>query len=331
MKIKRKKFYDKFLEILNDYEKIVLIPHNEIDLDALGSSIGLYMFLETLNKEVYINIDETNTELGVKRAIQKIKDLDLNLDIKNLNNIEVDSNTLLIILDHHKKEMSQNQDIYKLSKNIVIIDHHIEGRESISNCIIKYIDEEASSTVEIIFDLLSNKNINIPNYIATVMLAGLTLDTNNFTIKTTEKTHEVAAELTKQGAISKEVQYLLKEDLKQYINMQKIIFNTEIVNGMYAITTGKRSEIYSKDQLAKIADSLLQFDDIEASFCIGKINTNIVGISARSLGNINVQKIMEKLNGGGHVTDAACQMYNTNLIEAKKELLKIINRNTNYQ
>lgn len=326
MKIKRQKFYDKFMEVLNNYEKIVLIPHDEIDLDALAASVGLYVFLEALNKETYINIDEVDTELGVKRAIQKLKELNMNIDIKALKNIEVDSNTLLIVLDCHKKDMTQNPDIFKLSNNVIVIDHHIESKDTINNCIIKYIDDEASSTTEIVFDLLSNKNIDIPDYIATVMLAGLTLDTNNFTIKTTEKTHEVAAELTKHGAITKEVQYLLKEDLKQYISMQKIIFNTEIIKGIYAVTVGKKTEIYSKEQLAKIADSLLQFDEVEASFCIGKINSNIIGISARSLGNVNVQKIMEKLNGGGHITDAACQMYNTSLIEAKKQLLKIIEK-----
>lgn len=326
MKIKRQKFYDKFLEILNDYQNIVLIPHNEIDLDALASSMGLYIFLEKLDKKVYINIDETNMELGVKRAIQKVKNLNMNIDIKQLKNIEVDTNTLLIVLDCHKKDMTQNPDIFKMSSNVIIIDHHIENKDKINNCILKHIDDEASSTTEIIFDLLNTKNIDIPDYIATIMLAGLTLDTNNFSIKTTEKTHEVAALLTKQGAMSKEVQYLLKEDLKEYINMQKIIFNTEIINGIYAITVGKKTEIYNKEQLAKIADSLLQFDEIEASFCIGKINSNIIGISARSLGNVNVQKIMEKLNGGGHLTDAACQMYNTTLTEAKKSLLKIIEK-----
>lgn len=326
MKIKRQKFYEKFIDILSDYEKVVLVPHNEIDLDALGASVGLYVFLEKLEKEVYINIDEVNTELGVKRALQKIKKLNLNIDIKKLHNIIVDNDTLIVVLDHHKKEMSQNPDIYKMSKNVIVIDHHIEGRDIISNLLEKHIDEEASSTTEIIFDLISNQDIDIPNYISTIMLAGLTLDTNNFSIKTTEKTHEVAASLTRYGAISKEVQYLLKEDLSKYIEMQKIIFNTEIINGVYAITVGKRTEIYSKDQLAKIADSLLQFDDIEASFCIGKINSNIIGISARSLGNVNVQKIMEKLNGGGHLTDAACQMFNTSLQEAKKSLLKIIEK-----
>ena len=326
MKIKRQAFYNKFIDIVSQYENIVLIPHNEIDLDALGSTLGLYSFFSPLQKKLYINIDEENLELGVKRALQKIKELDMNINIQKLNNIEVDSNTLLIMLDFHKKDMAQNPDIFKMSDKIIIIDHHIEGRESVKNCILKYIDDEASSTSEIIYDLLDAENIIIPNYIATIMLAGITVDTSNFSIKTDGKTHEVAAALSKRGAISKEVQYLLKEDLKEYISMQKIIFNTEIVDKIFAISVGKRTEIYTKEQLAKIADSLLQFDEIEASFCIGKINSNIIGISARSLGNIDVERVMNKLNGGGHLTDAACQMYNTTLEKAKNELLKIIKK-----
>lgn len=326
MKIKRQKFYEKFIATLDSYEKIVLVPHDEIDLDALAASLGLYVFLSELKKEVYINIDEPNKELGVKRALEKIDKLKLNININKLDEIDLDENTLIIILDCHKKEMTQNPNIFKVTKNIIIIDHHIESKEYITNYLLKYIDDEASSTTEIIYDFIIENNIILPNYIATIMLAGLTLDTNNFSIKTTEKTHEVAAGLTRAGAVSKEVQYLLKEDLKEYITMQKIIFNTEIVDKIFAITVGKKTEIYSKEQLAKIADSLLQFDEVEASFCIGKINSNIIGISARSLGNIDVEKIMNKLNGGGHLTDAACQMYNITLEKAKNELLKIIKK-----
>lgn len=327
MKIRRQKFYEKFKDSINKYEKIILIPHNEIDLDALASSLGMYILLDKLGKEVIINIDEKNTELGVKRALEKIEKLELNINISKLENINVSENDLIIILDFHKKEMAQNSEIFKQCKNIIVIDHHIENKEFISNYVLKYIDEDSSSTTEIIYDFLSEEKIYLPNYISTVMLAGITLDTNNFTIKTSEKTHEVAASLTKNGAISKEVQYLLKEDLKDYITMQKIIFNTEIIDKIYAVTVGKKSQIYTKEQLAKIADSLLQFDEVEASFCIGKINSSIIGISARSLGNIDVEKIMNKLNGGGHLTDAACQMYNTTLDKAKNELLKIIKKN----
>ena len=140
---------------------------------------------------------------------------DMNINIKQLGDIEVDSNTLLIMLDFHKKDMAQNPNIFKSSDNVIIIDHHIEGKDSIKNCTLKYIDDEASSTVEIIYDLLESENVIVPNYIATIMLAGITVDTNNFSIKTSPKTHEVAAMLSKKGAITKEVQYLLKEDLKE--------------------------------------------------------------------------------------------------------------------
>ena len=276
MKIKRQAFYNKFIEETAKYNKFIIIPHNEVDLDALGSSLGLYTLLSSLGKETIINIDEHTPELGVKRALQKVKELDLNINISKLENLEVNNNSLLIVLDFHKKDMAQNPDIFKLCNNVIVIDHHIEGKDSIKNYVLKYIDDESSSTAEIICDLLEMKNINIPNYIATVMLAGITVDTNNFSIKTSPKTHEVAAMLSKQGAITKEVQYLLKEDLKEYVSMQKIIFNTEIIDREFAITVGKKSEIYTKEQLAKIADSLLQFDEIEASFCIGKINSNII-------------------------------------------------------
>ena len=326
MKLKRQAFYNKFVEEISKYNKFIIVPHNEIDLDSLGSSLGLYTLLSSLGKETYINLDEQTPELGVKRALQKIKELDLNINSEKLENLEINNDSLLIILDFHKKDMAQNPDIFRLTNNVIIIDHHIESKDSIKSYLLKYIDDEASSTTEIIYDLLEMENISIPNYIATVMLAGITVDTNNFSIKTSPKTHEVAAMLSKKGAITKEVQYLLKEDLKEYVSMQKIIFNTEIINKVFAVTVGKKSEIYTKEQLAKIADSLLQFDEIEASFCIGKINSNIIGISARSLGNIDVQKIMEKLNGGGHLTDAACQMYNTTLDKAKSTLLKTINK-----
>ncbi len=326
MKIKRQKFYEKFKEQVKKFNKIILVPHDEIDLDALSSSLGMYLLLEKFEKEVIINIDEDNTELGVKRALQKIKKLNLNMNISKLESIEISDNDLIIILDFHKKEMAQNKDIFRMCKNIIIIDHHVESKEYIQNYILKYIDDESSSTTEIVYDFLKEEDIMLPSYIATVMLSGITLDTSNFTIKTTDKTHEVAAELTKCGAMPKEVQYLLKEDLHEYIEMQKIIFNTEIIDKIYAISVGKKTSIYTKEQLAKIADSLLQFDEVEASFCIGKINSNIIGISARSLGNIDVEKIMNKLNGGGHLTDAACQMYNTTLEKAKAELLKILEK-----
>jgi c-di-AMP phosphodiesterase-like protein len=225
--------------------------------------------------------------------------------------------------------MLQNPNIMKFCKNIIIIDHHVESKDIIGNTMYKIIDNNSSSTSEIIVNFAQNMGIKFNSKIADIMLAGITIDTNNFTIKTSAATHEAAAILNNMGANSKYVQYLLKEDITDYINMQKIIFNTQIVDTMYAIATGLKTEIYEKEQLSKIADSLLTFDGVEASFCIGKINTNIIGISARSIGNINVQKIMEKLNGGGNKQDAACMMYNSNIEFAKEKLVNVLNGGNN--
>ena len=325
MKIERKKFYDELIELINNYEQIILIPHSEIDLDALASCLGMYVLLSNFNKNVVINFEEKMPELGVSRALLKIKELKLNIRFLELNDIEELDKTLLIMLDHHKKDMSQNPDIYKHFDNLVILDHHIESKKT-NDILLKYIDDEASSTSEIIYDFVSYQNIVVPRYILTVMLAGITVDTNRFTLKTTAKTHDVAADLSRCGADSKEVQYLLKEDLLGYKQMQKLIFKTEIYNKIYAITVGSEKQIYDKEQLAKIADSLIQFDGVEAAFAIGKINTNIIGISARSMGNIDVEYIMKKMNGGGHKTDAACQIFNSTLKIARSDLVKILDK-----
>ena len=325
MKVERKTFYDKLTNMISDYEQVILIPHNEIDLDALGASLGMYLVLAKYNKQIIINYEETTPELSVGRALNKIKSLNLNISFEKLDDIDNTKKTLLVMIDHHKKDMSQNKEIYNIFSDIVILDHHIESK-TINKPILKYKDDEASSTSEIVYDFIELENISVPNYILTVMLAGITVDTNKFTLKTSANTHEVAAKLTKNGAEAKEVQYLLKEDLLNYKQMQKLIFKTEIYDKIYAITVGSSNQIYEKEELAKISDSTLQFDGVEASFTIAKINTNIIGISARSMGSVDVEYIMKKLNGGGHKTDAACQMFNTTLEDAHNMLIKILDK-----
>lgn len=325
MKVERKKFYEKLVDTISLYDQVILIPHNEIDLDSLAACLGMYVLLDKKVDNIFINLEESTPELSVSRALNKIQSLKLNINFEKLLNIDMNIKTLLIMLDHHKKDMSQNSEIYNNNCDLIIIDHHVENK-NINNTLLKYIDEDASSVSEIVYDFIDFENCTIPKYILTIMLAGITVDTNRFTLKTSSMTHEVAAKLSKNGANSKEVQYLLKEDLFDYISMQRLIFKTEIYENIYAITVGDEKQIYDKEQLAKIADSLLQFDNIEASFAIGKINTNIIGISARSMGDINVEYIMKKLNGGGHKTDAACQMYNTTLKNSHKDLIKIIDK-----
>ena len=306
---------------IKKYNKVYIMPHIHIDLDALGASLGIYKLIESFGLEPCIIIDETKYELGVKRALETIKNS--NINIKKLFSSNISSEDLIVVVDCNKKNMVQNKEIFSLCNNVLIIDHHIENKDTI-NTVYKYIDVDCSSACEIITDLLVENNVVVNKTVADIMLAGITIDTNNFTIKTKPSTHEAAFKLGEMGADSKNVLYLLKEDIKEFIDMQKVIFDTEIINNIYAVCVGDKSTIYKKEQLSKIADNMLTFDKIEASFCICKINTNIIGISARSLGNIDIEDIMSRLNGGGNKYEAACMMYNVSIETAKEKLINIL-------
>jgi c-di-AMP phosphodiesterase-like protein len=190
----------------------------------------------------------------------------------------------------------------------------------------EYVNVDESSATEIAIKVINGLNVYIPDYIATIMLAGIFIDTDEFNLKATDKTFEAASLLKKFGANSIELQYLLKQDFDEYTDRQKIIMHTEIINREMAIALGDINTIYERSELAKASDTILEFNNIEASFVIGKTEENEISISARSLGKINVQTIMEQLNGGGHETDAATQMHDITLIEAKKRLMNLISK-----
>jgi len=238
--------------------------------------------------------------------------------------VSLDENTLLVILDTHKKALTMNPDLVDIFSRKLIIDHHVIGEELIENTLLRYIRKHRSSTSEILVDLLDYYDVSVDPYIATIMLAGTQIDTNNFNIKTTEKTFLTASKLVHYGADTKEVGYLLKQDLYAYLKRQKIIENADIIKGKYAIGVGSIRHIYDKEEIAKASDSLLLFDGIEASFTIGKIEDSVVGVSARSIGNVDVQKIMEAMGGGGHATEAACQIEGRSIESVREELIKQI-------
>ena len=172
-------------------------------------------------------------------------------------------------------------------------------------------------------DLLDKEKININETVATILLSGIVLDTNNFVIKTTKNTYRTSYLLAEKGAKPESVQFLLKQDIKNYVERQKVITNVKQVKNV-AISNGKSTIRYRREDLAKIADTLLQFDKIEASFVIGKLENKNVGISARSLGNINVGKVLENFNGGGDENEAGACVENSSIKEVNNKLLNII-------
>jgi c-di-AMP phosphodiesterase-like protein len=307
--------------------QVIITSHRNLDLDALGSSLGLYYLCKSMGKDTCLLIDDKTHEDGVEKSLKEIINQKLNIKIKNWNYIEsnVDDQTLLIIVDTQLPYLVQNEKSLTV-KNKIVIDHHIESVNKIVPVIYEYIGYEQSSSVEIIIDLLDNLDIYIHPYVASVMLAGIFVDTNGFIRKTNYKTHESAAYLYKCNANLNEVQYLLKEDIKKYNDMQKVISEAKIINNHFIIATGHESHIYDNEDLAKISDAMLLLKDIEASFTIGYIGDDKIGISARSFSKVDVQKIMKKLNGGGHLTDAATQLSGETLESSFQKLKKIIEK-----
>lgn len=316
--------YMKIEKLINMSDEVFITAHKYIDLDALGSILGIYYIVNNLGKNAYIVIDDEEINPEVRRALSTIKRID-DIVPKTYSEIEslINDKSLLIVCDTNKKTRVQNEELLKII-NKIVIDHHVESKNVIEDLSYKFIDTNSSSATEIVLDLINELNIYIPAEISTIMLAGMHIDTNDFTIKTSEKTHIYASMLYKFGADSKEAQYLLKQNFTEFKRRQKLTLATEIYD-IYAITMSDST--YSSTELAKASDVLLTFNNVEASFSIAKLNDDVVGISARSLGNADVEKVMLHFNGGGHKTDAACQIKGKSVEEVKKELLDYLNIN----
>ena len=300
---------------------ILIMGHRDLDLDALGAALGISLYASKLDKTSYIIIDDRRQEMGVRKTREKVKN-NFNF-IKGVESKKlIDKKSLLIIVDTNKKDLLQNREIYSLITNVVVVDHHDIGESSINRGLL-LIDTEASSTCEMIAEMLEKSKIKVDTSVATALLSGIMLDTTNYVLKTTSRTFKISYYLTLCGVDPLQVQYLLKQDLKLYIARQKVITEVKLIKKV-AIAKGKQREQYRREDLAKIADTLLLFSGVEASFAVGRIDKTTVGISARSLGNINVGKILEFFKGGGDEYEAATKISNKTVITVRNELIELI-------
>lgn len=316
----QKKEFNLIKKIIKKASNVYIMGHKGIDLDAFGSALGIYCYASHLKKEANIIIDDKKLESSVKKAVLEFKE-----KINIIKSSDIDENynddSLLVIVDTNKQILLQNPKLLDKFNNVIVIDHHALSDTSISNDnTLMFVDTEHSSACEIITQMLINDNYYIDSEIATMILSGIILDTNNFTLKTDMDTYYSAYYLSKCGADSKKVQYLLKQDIKEYINRQKVITDVEVIKNI-AISRGLQTQIYRREDLAKIADTVLLFSNIEASFVVGKIDGGI-GISARSMGNIDVGKILERFGGGGDNHEAATKITDKSLNEVFDLILK---------
>lgn len=306
-------------------KNIFIMAHRNLDLDALGSSIGMYMFIKHRRRKCYIIIDDKKHEPGVEKVLKELEGC-INIikseDIKEYVNSNNKKN-LLIILDTNKVELLQNEKVLKIFDKKMVIDHHTLGKTSIKNAIMIN-DNKASSTCEMVSNLIEMYDVEIEPYYATIILSGIVLDTNNYTLNTTAETFYTSYYLTSLGASAKKVQYLLKQDISEYTERQKLMSAIETIDENVAFTKASPYTTYRREDLAKVADTLLFFNNIEASFVIGKIGKDEIGISARSLGNYNIIKILEKLGGGGDTYNGAACLENTTISKVEQELKKLI-------
>ncbi|MBQ6135224.1 MAG: DHH family phosphoesterase [Bacilli bacterium] len=316
----------KWNKAIKKADTIFLMGHKDLDLDALGSCIGMYIILKRRKKKSYIIIDDRELELGVKKIL---KELDGCIDIINSQDIDIYRSSkkkdLLMILDTNKEELVQSKEALSKIKDKLIIDHHNLGNDTVKGATIIQ-DIKASSTCEMITSLIDYYDIEIDSYYATILLSGIVLDTNNFTLNTTSETFYLAYYLTKLGASAKKVQYLLKQDIEEYAEQQKLLSSIETIHGNVAFTKGKEETLYRKQDLARVADTLLFFNNIEASFVIGKTGEDTIGLSARSLGSYDIMSILEKLGGGGDNYNGAAKFERTTISQVEKKLKTILEK-----
>lgn len=303
-------------------KNVFIVAHKNLDLDAIGACIGVASICHSFHKKNYIIMDDKKHELGVDKLLKEIESNYTIIKSKEIPKYH-HRKSILIIVDTNKAHLLQNDQILHYFDDIIILDHHQESDQTISHAL-QIINENASSACEIVTNLIEHYHLKLTAKTATFILSGIVLDTTNFVVKTDTETYQAAYYLAKQGANPKKVQYFLKQDIKDYIIRQKVITEAKVINDKYALSVASEKVKYKREELAKIADTLLQFNNIEASFVLGNRADGGVGLSARSEGTVNVGEIAEHLGGGGDDHDAAAQIKNMELQEVAKELINLL-------
>lgn len=326
-KVKARSVAQALEEIMIDSENILIMGHSNGDIDSMGSSLGIYRIAKTLGREVYI-VNETYG-MSLDKFIESLKEESIYNDVfigKDKALELVNSKSLVIVVDTNKKTYVEVPELLEKTSKIAVVDHHRMSTEYIENPILSFQEVYASSAAELVTELIvySKNDIKLSSIEVEALYAGIMMDTKNFTFKTGVRTFEAAAYLRRCGVDIIKVKKWFQSDLDTYNTISEIVSSAEVVFDSIAVATYNRKDANANVICAKAADTLLTISDINASFVIG-INGDKVFISGRSIGDINVQVILEKLGGGGHITLAGAQIEGSNIDEVKQELINRIN------
>jgi len=310
-------------KLIEQSENVMIMGHVNPDADSLGAALGLFRVAQCLNREAKIALNESGTT-NVNDMLEKVENSGQyeNVFLAKNDALEyVTAETLLIVVDTHRASFTEIPELLDKTKKVVVIDHHRKVTDFIGDAILTYHEIYASSACELVAELLQymDKRVNVRQLEAEALYAGIIIDTKNFTLKTGIRTFEAAAFLKKFGVDTVAVKQLFKNDIGTYVQKAEIVKNAEIFDDEIAISKCETELLNTSLVVAQAADDLLNIKGIKASFVLSP-NDNRIVISGRSLGDINVQVILEKLGGGGSMTIAGAQVPNVTIEEALGQL-----------
>lgn len=311
--------------LIDDSPKVFIMGHRYPDMDCFGAAIGMYRAVVNRGNDAYIVLNQVND--AIFSVFEMFAD---NEEYKFINDEEavemITDQDLLIVVDTHRPSFTECPDLLDMTDRVVLIDHHRVGTEQIEKVVLRYTEPYASSTCELVAEILQyidNKQ-KIDKIEAEAMLAGIAVDTKNFSFKTGVRTFDAASFLRKLGADTTIVKQLFQDDIETFVAKSNIVSTASMYRDSIAIALCPKEITNPQLVAAQGADELLNIRGIHASFVIGQKDEDLIFISGRSLGDINVQLIMEKLGGGGHLEVAGAQLHNVSIEEAKEKLEAVI-------
>ena len=328
-RVKTRVLADSLISLINSSQKVLIMGHANMDMDALGACLGMKAICTRLKKNSRIVVDLKNTEIKTRAALQSSFGKD-ELDKLTINSREaedfMDGNTLLVVVDVHIPSMVMAPKLVDKAAKIVVIDHHRRAEEYIDSPVFNHIDPAASSTCELISEFIRfasiNPRIELPSTYATIMLSGIFLDSSYFKSRNTGiRTFEAATILKEYGADNSLADDFLKDDYEEHKEVTEITSNLETPFYGVVIATGNPDRLYDHATIAKAANTCLSYKGVHAAFVFGKISAREIRLSARSDGTINVSLLAEKLGGGGHFTSAAATFISNDLKTIKEKII----------
>ena len=313
---------------IRSVDQVFVVGHKNLDMDALGSAVGMQLFASNIIENSYAVYDADHMPADIERAIQFLKKEDVTKLLSLTDAMKLVTNrSLLILVDHSKTALTLSKDFYDLFTQTIVIDHHRRDQDFPENAVITYIESGASSASELVTELIqfqNSKKNRLSRMQASVLMAGMMLDTKNFTSRVTSRTFDVASYLRTRGSDSIAIQEIAATDFEEYREVNELILQGRKLGSDILIAQAKDSISYDTVVISKAADAMLAMSGIEASFVLAKNTQGFISISARSRSKINVQRIMEELGGGGHFNLAAAQIEDMSLSEAGEKLTQLI-------